>query len=159
MNIPIEIRFWSKVDVRGVGDCWEWQAAINKSNGYGQFYNNKKNETASRVAWALVNGPIPEGMMVLHTCDNPPCVNPRHLYLGTASDNAKDMMDRGRQYLPTVHARGAKHGHAKLNEANVQAMRARRKKGETYPAIAAHYGVAVSVAHNAINGVTWGHVK
>ena len=94
-------RFWDKVDKSG--RCWEWLAAKN-SSGYGRLNNNGRNHLAHRVAWILTNGPIPEGdhygtICVLHHCDNPPCVNPAHLFLGTIQDNVNDMIEKGRQFI------------------------------------------------------------
>ncbi len=81
-------RFQDKVDIKGPNDCWEWKATI--SHGYGNFSIYSKMKTAHRVAWEIVNGPIPEDKMILHSCDNPLCVNPNHLRLGTNKDNMHD---------------------------------------------------------------------
>ena len=86
-------RFWSKVDKSG--DCWEWLAGKNKK-GYGQFHISRKQLGAHRVSWELTNSEIPEGLCVLHRCDNPGCVNPDHLFLGTAQDNSDDKISKGR---------------------------------------------------------------
>ena len=86
-------RFWSKVD--RTGECWLWLAARGRT-GYGRFRQPKGHEYAHRVAYRLTFGPIPEGMVVRHICDNPPCCNPEHLLLGTQSDNNKDSVARGR---------------------------------------------------------------
>ena len=86
-------RFLEKVDVKGKYDCWEWKAF--KFKGYGRFYLNGKHY-AHRASWNLYNGQIPKGMCVLHHCDNPGCVNPEHLFLGTQLDNIKDMIKKGR---------------------------------------------------------------
>lgn len=93
---PIAERFWEKVD-RAEGDaCWEWQAG-RFSNGYGQFMRVKHQMAlAHRMAYELTNGPIPEGLLVLHRCDNRPCVRPDHLWLGTHSENMRDMHAKGR---------------------------------------------------------------
>lgn len=86
-------RIWDHIDKSaGPNGCWEWIGHRNR-DGYGQGL-------AHRRAWKSVNGPIPEGMMVLHRCDNRPCCNPRHLYLGTAQDNIFDAMARGRWQRP-----------------------------------------------------------
>lgn len=96
--IPIHSdRFWSKVDRTGTG-CWLWLASLTGA-GYGQFWLNGRREGAHRVAWELTYGPIPDGLLVCHDCpdgDNPRCVNPAHLFLGTTKDNADDMVAKGR---------------------------------------------------------------
>lgn len=92
--------FSAKVDKKGTDECWEWKA--NKfSSGYGQFAAGKGHSTkAHRYSWELFFGPIPEGKFVLHKCDNPGCVNPYHLYLGSKCDNARDAVVRGRHVAP-----------------------------------------------------------
>jgi len=88
-------RFWTKVDKSG--ECWTW-TAHRTDKGYGVLGGARdgKNAPAHRVSWELANGLIPDGLWVLHSCDNPPCVNPAHLFLGSAADNTADMMAKGR---------------------------------------------------------------
>jgi HNH endonuclease len=86
-------RFWEKVDRSG--DCWVWTAGTAHF-GYGQFHLDGKPEKAHRISWILTYGPIPEGLLVCHHCDNPPCVNPRHLFVGSHRDNALDKVAKGR---------------------------------------------------------------
>lgn len=89
-------RFWEKVDRRGGPDaCWPFTGRVDPK-GYGDF-NGTEETRAHREAWHLTNGSIPRGMNVLHKCDNRPCCNPLHLYLGTAKRNSQDMVARGRQ--------------------------------------------------------------
>jgi len=115
-------RFWGKVDIRGPGECWNWQARRNKQ-GYGHFYvrigGKPKTARAHRFAYQLVNGPIPDGMLVLHHCDNPSCCNPTHLFLGTHADNVADMWSKnrgpsgdknGRRTCPESNARCGQRG-------------------------------------------------
>jgi hypothetical protein len=89
-----EQRFWEKVDQSG--NCWLWTAGCDR-DGYGVFRHESRQWRAPRVAWTLTHGDIPEGMVVMHACDNPPCVNPAHLSIGTYQDNARDAVRKGRR--------------------------------------------------------------
>lgn len=93
----LEDRFWPKVDRRGADECWPWLAG-HYPYGYGCIYlaTKKRMEPAHRASWMIHFGPIPNRMHVLHKCDNPECVNPRHLFLGTNNDNVQDKMRKGR---------------------------------------------------------------
>lgn len=94
----MSIRFWPKVNVLGETQCWNWMASI-KPNGYGQIGRGGRGAGvvyAHRASWELVNGKIPDGLQVLHHCDNRRCVNPSHLFLGTQKDNIRDMLSKGR---------------------------------------------------------------
>ena len=95
MSSPQE-RFWARVNKGLPKECWEWKSASVRG-GYGQISVNGKRAIASRMSWELHNGKIPNGMFVCHHCDNPPCVNPGHLFLGTNFDNALDRTQKGRQ--------------------------------------------------------------
>lgn len=93
-----EERFWSKVEFIPEHPCWEWNAAKNET-GYGKMSSGIRGEgnlKAHRASWIINRGPIPEGACVLHKCDNPGCVNPNHLFLGTKKDNSQDMIKKGR---------------------------------------------------------------
>ena len=94
MNKSIHKRFWEKVKIGLPDKCWEWQA--NLGRGYGMFSIEGRSIVAHRVSWTMLRGPIPEGMLVLHKCDNRKCVNPNHLFIGTQSDNVCDMLAKGR---------------------------------------------------------------
>jgi HNH endonuclease len=91
--IPWRERFWTKV-IKSE-NCWEWQGVKN-GDGYGQFKRDGQMVPAHRIAFELIHGEIPNGLYVLHQCDNPPCVKPSHLYLGTQFDNMRDMFQKGR---------------------------------------------------------------
>lgn len=145
-------RFWSKVDPSG--DCWLWTAHI-KPQGYGQFTVAKgRFYGAHQVAYVLVRGPIEAGLSVCHRCDNPPCVNPDHLFLGTQSDNAFDMLAKGR----ARRVRGTDHPSARLTEADVRAIRAAPAFPGRNKTLAARYGVSTRAIWCVITGATWAHV-
>lgn len=110
-SLPIEIRFWAHVDVSGGKDqCWPWRGPIN-SSGYGVFKFHADIYLSHRFAWELTNGKIPDGMFVCHHCDNPPCCNPAHLFIGTPKDNAQDAMKKGRLANKTRDSRFSKYIH------------------------------------------------
>lgn len=92
----LSLRFWAKVDKRGPDECWPWLGATNGNMGHGQLTVAQRRHYAHRAAWELAHGPIPPGFFVCHHCDNPPCCNSAHLFLGTARDNAQDMVAKGR---------------------------------------------------------------
>jgi len=131
-------RFWEKVKKGSPDECWLWTGSLFQPQGYGRVIVNRKRQKAHRVAWEITRGAIPEGKWVLHKCDNPPCCNPAHLYLGNVIDNARDMMERGRRKGPI----GTEHPLAKLNTEKVQQIRAARG---TIHKIAQRYGVADSL--------------
>jgi hypothetical protein len=137
--------------------CVEWGGS-RSGDGYGVFSlsgeTGRKMVRASHVAYIQRYGPVPDGMQVLHRCDNPPCVNPDHLFLGTQQDNMTDKMVKGRH----VARQGEERTDAKLTWAAVDDMRRRyrgRGKGPTVAVLASEYGVSVATAYNAIHGKTW----
>ena len=151
-------RFWSKVDIRGADECWEWQASTR--HGYGQFGVGTRAtlrvEIASRFAYELANGTIPEGLAVCHTCDNPPCVNPAHLYTGTQADNVADMDAKGRR---GIHKPIGEHnGSAKLTESDVHSIREMLADGATFAAVGRTFGVTSNQISNIHKGRAWAHV-
>jgi hypothetical protein len=136
----VEARLWQRVDVGLPDQCWEWQG-YRTPDGYGRLQRFRgRMELAHRVAWESVKGPIPDGMLVCHTCDNPPCVNPAHLFLGTHLDNARDKMAKGRwRWAPLF---GEASPSAKLTDAEVDAIRQEYAAGGvSQRALAARYGV------------------
>lgn len=97
-KIPIEDRIWNYVEKRNKKECWIFTGYKN-NDGYGKITSNGKIESAHRVVYRLTFGEIPEGKVVMHTCDNPACCNPRHLKLGTQNDNIQDMIKKGRHIV------------------------------------------------------------
>lgn len=148
-------RFWSKVDRRGPGECWLW-LAYRKPNGYGQFTVVKGTfMTASRVAMALTIGrPLLQGELACHTCDNPPCVNPSHLFPGSGSVNAFDSVEKGR----ANRAKGIAHPSAKLTEEQVREIRTHSDRFGLAEELGRSYGVAGNTIRSIRNGSNWGHV-
>lgn len=125
IQVPTEERFWSKVDVRGSDECWEWCACKNHK-GYGQFWFDGKLVFSHRFSYQLHAGTkIPEGLQVNHHCDNRLCVNPAHLYLGTAKQNSLDMMSRGRGVFQFVDKQtiGEKNGNSKLKDCEAREVK------------------------------------
>lgn len=132
------------------GDCWIWTGAINdKRGGYGVFSYAQKTRGAHVVALEFDGRPVPKGMYACHRCDNPACVNPGHLYVGTPSDNVRDMLLRGR------NQHGEAHYAAKLTEADVVSIRHDVRKASK---IAVEYGVTESNIHAVKSLKTWKHV-
>lgn len=121
-------RFFMRVDVSGVNDCWNWTGSRHKKRWHGQWRSGDgRIELAHRGAWRLMKGEVPKGAFVLHRCDNPVCVNPSHLFLGTQSDNAKDMWTKGR--AKPKSSLGENHGMSKLTADLVRDIRRSNESG------------------------------
>ena len=115
---------------------------------------------AHRAAYELTYGPVAPGLEVCHRCDNPPCVNPAHLFVGTHLDNIADMHAKGRWESPFKKLRGERNVNAKLTEAKVREIRAWRAAGGQYtPEAAARFGLSMSSLHRTATGQTWKHVS
>lgn len=151
---PPESRFWCKVD-RGVDDeCWVWTAYVNEW-GYGKFrVAPNRLMSAHRFSFELANGPIPEGAVICHHCDNPPCVNPRHLYAGSHLTNRHDWAERNGGNL----ARGERNGSAVLTGELVRELRRRAMSGEPQTTLAREFNVHPNTIAKAVSGETWGHI-
>jgi len=152
-------RFWAGVAFLGAGqdDCWNWRGPKNKL-GYGRIGeggHHGKLLLTHRLSWELANGPIPAGLCVLHHCDNPSCVNPRHLFLGTIADNSRDMINKGR----AASKKGERNGQAKLTEEDVHEIRWMLSRGALHRVIAEKYGVARPTIGLINSGGTWAWLK
>ena len=128
--------------------CVEW-TGYTAGSGYPEFRIGKQAFAAHRVSYEYFHGPIPEGLMVRHTCDNKRCINPSHLIVGTHQQNMDDMRERGR----------AKPGNRKLSDTDVRAMRSARKRGMPVKEIAAMFGVSGSTASKVCTGAAYAHVR
>lgn len=145
---PVEERLLNKIKIAAETGCWEWTAS--KTRGYAVIRANGRWCRANRVSYDLYCGPIADGMHVLHRCDNPACVNPEHLFLGTNADNMADKVAKGRQ-LP-----GSAHSLAKLTDADVLAIR--NAEGVTQLALATKYGVGQQQISRIRSGKRWAHL-
>lgn len=116
--------FWRHSGKRGDDECWEWELARDRK-GYGRIKLHRVSWQAHRMAWKLTHGEIPAGLYVCHKCDNPPCVNPKHLFLGTHSDNLRDCVAKGRHISPLRGMTHCKRGH-QFTEVNT------RRSGDGY---------------------------
>jgi hypothetical protein len=151
-------RFWKKV-AKYPNGCWEWTS--NKNNkGYGMFKISAAvgNHLAHRVAFELANGRFPDGLCVLHRCDNPLCVNPEHLFLGTMKDNVQDMDAKGRRVSNGPKVRGELNCNAKLTDAAVIAIRTAYVAGETTLDLANRYEINRRSIPDILSGKSWRHI-
>jgi hypothetical protein len=150
-------RFWSKVDKSS--DCWLWTGYIGWY-GYGGFGINKKEHWnmigAHRMAWLLEYGEIPDGLHVCHHCDNPPCVKPTHLFVGTDGDNIRDASRKGHMKGNRVTNRRGELNHvAKLTWKEVNEIRSRFKAGEKAHILADEYQYEISAIYYVLRGESW----
>jgi len=150
------LRFWERVHIQHPNRCWEWKAG-KIADGYGELWLTRLVLRAHRVAWAISTGPIPSGLSVLHRCDNPACCNPRHLFLGTQTDNMRDAARKGRIVIST--RRGEQNGSAVLNPNQVRAIRRRYATGKiSQRALAREYRVDHGTVGHIVRRTTWSHV-
>ncbi|MCK5445678.1 MAG: HNH endonuclease [Rhodospirillaceae bacterium] len=148
-NLPIQERFEMYISPEPMSGCWLWAASCHKW-GYGRFRVGSKKKLAHRVSWEIYNGPIPDGLCVLHKCDVPECVNPDHLFLGTNADNAADRSAKGRD----ATRRGENNGRAKITDKQAREIYLR---GGTQRETAAHYGIGESGVSRIKSGDGWAH--
>jgi len=148
-------RFWSKIDIRSENECWNWMAFTN-SYGYGRFgwWPVGTVINAQRAAFMLTYGrAIKPGMFICHTCDNPACCNPKHLYEGTNVNNQADTIKRNR------HVFGSDEPHAKLNDDDVRAIRASHPQGRSYYSLGKQFGVSPTLVRSVVKHECWRHVE
>lgn len=167
-------RFWKKVDKKGADECWTW-LAYKDAQGYGHFGAGGQVFSSHRVSYAITNGQIPHnrthhGICVCHRCDNPSCVNPAHLFLGTMKENMRDRDSKGRgnqpkgarngaYTKPERMPRGEAHGCSKLTSSQVAEIRALFTTGRiTRKEIAVQFGVDRSTINRIINRKIWKHI-
>ena len=149
-------RFWSRVRLGAPDECWEWTGGRLIQNGkrtYGRFCSGGAILRTHRVAWELSRGAAPTGLFVLHRCDNPPCCNPQHLWLGTRGDNNRDRAAKGRSKVPP--SKGEKNSQARLSQAQVDCIREKLINNERLVDIADQFGVAASTIGNIKIGRRW----
>ena len=160
---PVEDRFWEKVDKNGPipdhcperGPCWIWMGS-RKDFGYGDFARDGRLWLAHRVSWEIHYGPVPDGIQVCHQCDNPSCVRPDHLFLGTQTDNVQDCLSKGRHR--TVHGENA-HS-CRLTTAHVlEARRLYSAGGFTKLGLSKQFGISRTAMRNIIDRKRWCHLN
>lgn len=140
-------RFWAKV--QKTDGCWQWTACVQ--DGYGRFRLDGTMRLAHRVSWELEHGAIPDGLNVLHRCDNGVCVRPSHLFLGTQLANVTDCIAKGR-YPDRARENN---GHAKVNSVIAAEIRARHAAGESYRKLGPEYGLHWGHIGNIVRGQSW----
>lgn len=144
-------KFWSKV--QKTDECWNWVGSLR--GRYGDFYWKGDRMAAHRFVWELSFGPIPAGLCVLHKCDNPKCVRPEHLFVGTVGDNTRDMIKKGRGRVNKQY--GEDNAHARLTEAQVRKIK--QLKGDIgQRRLAEMFAISVSNIQMIHTGRTWAHV-
>jgi hypothetical protein len=144
-------RFHAGYVVNAATGCWEWQKNIQRG-GYGHFKHESKARGVHRFAYVCFVGPIPPTMHVLHHCDVPACVNPKHLFVGTCMQNVQDKISKGR------HAHGERVNTAKLSDEMVLEIYDLKDQGMGSPTIARLFEISTTAAWNAMTGRTWKHV-
>jgi hypothetical protein len=148
--VVIKKRFWSLVEIGGEEECWLYGGHLDKVTGYGEFsYTRRKGETKSvlahRFSYRITRGKIPRGLFVCHSCDNPPCCNPRHLWVGTQFDNLADMTEKGRRF-------------SKLKEEDIPAVFNLLRQGFTTVELGEMYEVAQGTISQVKLRRTWKHI-
>lgn len=153
----LKVRFLRGIKINSQTGCWEWQKFRNRKN-YGCMGIRLKGRSTvrmtHRIAWMIYKGEIPEGLQVCHHCDNPPCCNPDHLFIGTNRDNVLDCQRKGR--ANTLY--GAKHGMSKLKDQDIIVICQLYALGFRQPVIATHFGIDQTNVSMIVQGKTWKHM-
>jgi hypothetical protein len=154
---PPLLRFWAYVNKDGPvhpihGTCWAWLGRCDPSSGYCSLVVNKKLVYAHRYSYEIHIGKIPSGLFVCHRCDNRPCTNPSHLFLGTNYENRRDSVEKRR------HAYGERTGAAKLTNEKVLAIRKAFNEGQAAVKIARDYGICFQSVYYIVNRTTWKYI-
>lgn len=145
--------FWAKVDRRGDEECWPWTGSKFTNNPYGRLRRGARTFKAHRVAWELTHGVIPQEMLVCHRCDNPPCCNPAHLFVGSLADNNRDRHRKGRTKLPDN--RGERNGVSKITLEIAQRIRSEHATGATLADLGRRYGLCGTTVWAVVHRRTW----
>lgn len=148
MRLTPEQKFWSKVEILDKDSCWNWKRALSDV-GYGIAYFKGNLIGAHRLAWILKKGPIPEGMMVCHRCDNKKCCNPNHHFLGSNHDNMKDLVAKG------LSNKGEKNGRAKLTRFQVCEIRKLNPMSGEYTFVARMFNVSRKTIQRIVKKTHW----
>lgn len=147
----LESRFWNSVDRRGDDECWPWRG-YGRDDGRGALADKGRLVFATHVSLEIHGRPRPGNLWALHSCDNPPCVNPKHLRWGTPKENTMDAVDRGQLF----HSFGEKHGFAKLTDELVIAI---RRRDRTLADWSRELGITQTALCSARKGKTWRHIR
>lgn len=153
---PVNQYFDERYSPEPISGCWLW-AGTYQSQGYGVANHKKVKGLAHRLSYTLHKGPIPDGMHVCHTCDNPACVNPDHLWIGTHQDNHKDKVNKGRASGGSL--KGMAHNMRKLTDDSVREIRRLCSDGFTQTGVGRLFGVSQGQVWAIVTGRNWGHVK
>lgn len=145
---PLYVRFTNNYEIDRISGCWEWTS--NKCrDGYGKTSIRSKEIRAHRASWIMYCGPIPDGLCVCHTCDNPGCVNPGHLFLGTVGENNSDRSRKGRSVS----------GNVRFSQEDVISMRKMHASGMSYSAIGRLFGTCAQTVRRIVLRITWSKIN